>query len=110
MKDHVSTDDLYDLAFDGTASPLVTEHVAACDRCRQELEALRSLAHELEIARRSTPEPLHLDAYRAMFKHVQAQPSPLQRILNQIRATLAWDSRRQPTPQGVRGLEMNSYR
>lgn len=110
MNDHISTDDLYALAFDGAVSPLVTEHLTACIHCRQELESLRNLARELEIARRSEPDQTALETYRAMFKHVQLQPSPLQRVLGRIRAALTWDSRQQPMLQGVRGFEMTSYR
>uniref|UniRef100_A0A7C1JN64 Zinc-finger domain-containing protein n=1 Tax=Caldilinea aerophila TaxID=133453 RepID=A0A7C1JN64_9CHLR len=108
--EHIAVDDLYAMAFDGVASSAVAEHLAACSHCRQELEALRNLAHELEIARRSEPDRTTLEAYRAMFKHVQVQPSLLQRVLDRIRAALTWDSRQQPMLQGVRGFEINNYR
>ncbi|GIV70801.1 MAG: hypothetical protein ACFLMY_10595 [Candidatus Brachytrichaceae bacterium NZ_4S206] len=110
MSEHIALDDLYALAFDGATSPEAVQHLAACAHCRQELATLRGLASELEIARRSAPDSATLDAYRALFKHVQAQPSPLQRVLERIRAALTWDSRLQPTLQGVRGFEQNSYR
>ncbi|MCS6826385.1 MAG: hypothetical protein NZ553_07220 [Caldilinea sp.] len=110
MNEHIATDDLYALAFDNAASPAVVEHLAACAHCRQELATLRDLAGELEVARRSAPDQTDLNAYRALFKHVRVQPTSLQRVLDRICAALAWDSRLQPTLQGVRGFEMNSYR
>lgn len=110
MNEHITLDELYALAFDGAASSNIVEHLAACAHCRQELEKLRSLRNELEIARRSAPDSATLDAYRALFKHVRVQPSSLQRVLERIRAALTWDSRLQPTLQGVRGFEQNSYR
>jgi anti-sigma factor RsiW len=110
MTTHIPSERLHALVFDNQIDAATAAHLADCPACRQQVEVLRNLRLDLEIARRSTPAPDHLDAYRAMFANVQTQPSPLQRLSQQIRALLTWDSRTQPALMGVRSGNLQSYR
>ncbi|MFO7632829.1 MAG: hypothetical protein R6W76_09830 [Caldilinea sp.] len=109
MTAHISPDELYALVFDNVEIHAAVGHLNACAACRRQVEELRQLATDLTVVHLSEPSPAALDRYQAMFAHVEVQPSPLQRAVQQIRAVLTWDSRLQPALQGMRG-GANAYR
>lgn len=112
MTMHISPDELYALVFDNTAmTAAAADHLARCTPCRRQVDDLQELVTDLTIARLSQPANAALDCYRAMFVHIQQQPSPLRRFVDQIRAVLTWDSRQQPALQGLRsGAAATTYR
>lgn len=110
MTAHIPLERLHALVFDHDTDLAVTAHLETCPTCRQQVDALRQLQLDLEIARRSQPSPAALDRYHDMFANVQTKPSPLQRITQAIQALLTWDSRMQPALMGVRSSGQHSYR
>lgn len=59
---------LYDSAFgQGVLTNTATTHLAACPVCRQTVNELRILAHELAVARRSTLTATQLARYAALY-------------------------------------------
>ncbi len=110
MTVHFSPDELFALAFDNADLSTAAEHLAICTHCRDQVADLRGLAQDLTIARLSAPQPAALERYRALFVHVQQQPSPLRRLAQQLRAVLTWDSRQQIALQGVRSAVATAYR
>lgn len=108
---HLSDAQLYSLVFDSVRpTHEETVHLAECGQCQTQLAALRQLANELVIARRSQPAAATLANYAQLFTHVQRQPSSLIRAVQTLRATLAWDSRQQQALQGVRSGNSDRYR
>ena len=108
---HLSDAQLYSLVFD-PVRPTQEDaaHVEACAQCRNQLATLRQLATELAIARRSEPTTLALTRYAELFSHVQQKPSLLTRVVQNLRATLTWDSRQPLALQGVRNAAATNYR
>ncbi|MBW7886029.1 MAG: hypothetical protein H3C34_26050 [Caldilineaceae bacterium] len=109
MNDHLNETDLFALTFDGVSlSVRAAAHLASCPHCQAQLEQLRQLADDLEVAQRSKPSSAALQRYVALFEHVkQTQASGA--LWDAVRAVLKWDSRQQPALQGVRGAPV-SYR
>lgn len=110
MTAHIPSERLYALVLDHETDAAEAAHLSICAICRQQVEELKQLLFDLEIARLSQPTPAAIDRYQAMFNSVQTQPSPLQRFVQQLRARLTWDSRTQPALQGVRNAAAHAYR
>lgn len=110
MTAHIPSERLYALVLDHEADAAEAAHLSICASCRQQVEELKQLLFDLEIARLSQPTPAAIDRYQAMFNSVQTQPSPLQRFVQQLRARLTWDSRTHPALQGVRNAAAHAYR
>ncbi|GIV79857.1 MAG: hypothetical protein KatS3mg050_4251 [Litorilinea sp.] len=91
-------------------TPQEAEHLAACPSCRAQVDALRRLHEELEVARRSQPSPTALRRYQQLFQQVQTGGQSAPSWWQWLRARLAWDSRQQPALAGVRGAAGGSYR
>ncbi len=108
---HLSDDQLYSLVFDPVRpTQEATIHLEACARCREQLTVLHQLRAELMVARHSQPTAAALQRYNQLFTQVQQPPSALSRVVQQLRATLTWDSRQQPALQGVRNVAATHYR
>lgn len=110
MTAHIPSERLYALVLDQEAEAAEAAHLSICAICRQQVEELKQLLFDLEIARLSQPTPIALDRYQAMFSSVQTQSSSLQRFVQKLRARLTWDSRTQPVLQGVRNAAAHTYR
>ena len=110
MIDHLSDEQLYTYIFKEAAFPAAEHHLASCLTCRQRLEATRRMIDELAIRRRSEPTPTALARYAQLFSQVQRSPTGLQGLLQRVRAQLQWDSRQQPTLQGVRSAARSEHR
>lgn len=108
---HLSAAQLYSFVFD-TVRPTDEEaaHLAECAECRRALATLRQLTAELAVARQSEPTPSTVARYAELFSQVQQPPSLFARVVQNLRATLAWDSRQQVALQGVRGGPVTNYR
>ena len=109
---HLAPDVLYAVVFDHI--PLGAEaeqHLASCAECRCAQAGLAALAGDLALARASEATPAAVERYAALFSEVQQSPGPLTALWRTITAHLTWDSRRQPSLQGVRsGAAPASYR
>jgi hypothetical protein len=110
MTAHIPSERLHALVLDNQSDAAATAHLSICAICRQQVEELKQLLFDLEIARLSQPTPAAFDRYQAMFSYVQTRPSSLQRFAQQLRARLTWDSRTQPALQGVRNATAHTYR
>lgn len=110
MTAHIPSERLQALVFDNQIDAAETNHLSVCATCRQQVEDWKQLLLDLEVARRSEPSLAAIHRYQAIFSHVQSPPSPLQRLMQQIRALLTWDSRTQPALQGIRGGSAHTYR
>ncbi len=109
--DHLSDDQLYNLVFDPVRPTReATTHLEACAQCREQLVVLQQLRNELLLAHHSQPTAAALERYGQLFNQVQQPPSTLTRVIQKIRATLAWDSRQQPALQGLRSAAVTQYR
>ncbi|OUC06067.1 hypothetical protein RY27_23315, partial [Litorilinea aerophila] len=91
-------------------TPQEAEHLAACPSCRAQVDALRRLHEELEVARRSQPSPTALRRYQQLFQQVQTGGQSAPSWWQWLRARLAWDSRQQPALAGVRGAAGGRHR
>lgn len=110
---HLTTEQRFQAAFErtpGAEDTAQTAHLAACQPCRDEVAQLRALAQELQLLQRSTPSAEALARYADSFAQVETRPSATQRLLEQIRAVLRWDSRQQPALQGLRSGGTTAYR
>ncbi|MCX6049806.1 MAG: carboxypeptidase-like regulatory domain-containing protein [Chloroflexi bacterium] len=108
---HLSDDQLYRFVFDPVRPTREeTSHLEACAQCREQLEALHQLRTDLTVVRHSQPTAAALKRYDQLFSQVQQPPSALTRLLQQVRATLTWDSRQQPALQGIRNAASAHYR
>ena len=110
MMTHIPSETLLAMVFDNHIDAEQLAHLSVCAECRRQMEELKELHLDLEIARRSQPAAAALDRYQAMFSHVQTTPSPLLRAAQRLRALLTWDSRSQPALQGVRSGGAHTYR
>jgi hypothetical protein len=109
---HLDPEQLYSSVFD--RAPLGGEdeqHLATCPACRQALADLSELAIELATARASQPSLVALDHYYELFTQVRPAPARGLAFWRSLTAMLAWDSRQQPSLQGVRsGGAGNAFR
>ena len=109
--EHLSPEQLDAWTWEGEPLPTyAAAHLAECIDCQQRLGALRQLADDLTIARRSQPSEAALDRYTALFDQGQHGTSALNAIAGWVRAILRWDSRQVPALAGVRSAGTRSYR
>lgn len=112
MPSHISPDQLMAVALGQTAlAEADVSHLAGCAECRQQVEAMTLLLHELKVARASTPSAAatarYVDAFHAMPRRGQ---SPLGALGRWIMAQLSFDSRVAPLAAGIRSGRAGSYR
>lgn len=110
---HLRNEQFYRHVFDReTFSVTDSNHLGDCARCQSALAAVRHLAQELAIARRSQPSPEQRTQYYQFFQQVQSRRPDgwTSRLIQQVRMTLALDSRQRPAMQGVRSGAVQSYR
>jgi hypothetical protein len=109
---HLDPEQLYSSVFDRT--PLGEDdekHLATCPACREAMVDLRALAAELATARASQPSLVALDHYYELFTQVRPAPARGLALWRSLTAMLTWDSRQQPSLQGVRSAgASNAFR
>jgi hypothetical protein len=109
---HLTPDQIYNAAFEPQtlADAAAAAHLATCTTCQAEIDSLRPLVQELDLARRSAPSPAAMARYAQLFAQVQTRGTLAGRLLETVRAALRWDSRQQPILQGVRSGAAVAYR
>lgn len=108
---HLTDDQLSQFVLDA-ASLLEADkaHAQACPECQRRLETMRRLITELVVACHSQPSPAALDCYFQSFRQLTPAPSPVQTLVQRLRASLQWDSRLQSAQQGVRSMIRKEFR
>ncbi len=108
---HLTDERLTALAFE-SIDPTSAEaaHLDACPDCAQTYAELALLAAEFNVAARSQPAADAVQRYYTLFDHVQQQSHGLKALWRDLMAALVWDSRQQPTLQGVRSVAATEYR
>lgn len=100
---HLAPDVLYAAVFDQTPLAAADEqHLALCAPCRRAHADLLDMAGDLSLARGAAVSPAAVERYAALFSEIQQSPGPLASLWRTFTAHLAWDSRRQPSLQGLR--------
>lgn len=85
-------------------------HLEECTACQTQWASIQKLAHELQIAKASTPTAAAFARYFQFYDQIQPAPTLWQQVAEFITAQLQWDGRRQPAWQGVRNSYVASYR
>jgi hypothetical protein len=109
---HLAQDRLYATTLDDARlSSDEQSHLETCQQCQGELNAIRAIVKELQIAHAIEPSSAALDLYQSIFlEHGPAAKSALERAWTWITATLVLDSRTQPLPAATRSVRAESYR
>ena len=108
--EHLSDQQLLDLAGGQTPTSGQTSHLDVCKQCRRSLAQFTTLLGDLKVDRLSTPDAATLARYYAMADEIQTQPSGLSGLLDRLVAVLSWDGRAQLAPAGQRGAAPSAYR
>lgn len=109
--DHVDEEELYAHIFqDRSLDERSANHLQHCKQCQQHVSALRRLAQEFLIARRSQPSPAQMARYVQLIQQVQQQSSVWTRLAQHVQMALALDSRQQSARQGLRSGMARAYR
>lgn len=100
---HLAADVLYAAVFDRISLDAEAAlHLAQCAECRRAQAELAELAGDLALGRAVSVTAVTAERYAALFSEVQQSPGRLTSLWRNFTAHLAWDSRRQPSLQGVR--------
>jgi hypothetical protein len=108
--EHLSDQQLLDLAGGQAPSSSQTSHLDVCGQCRRSLAQFTTLLGDLQVDRLSTPDAATLARYYALAGEIQTQPSGLSGLLDRLVAVLSWDGRAQLGLAGQRGAAASAYR